>query len=390
MPILDRNDRTDKKIRVAWLASAFVGRNASGTAQTARKIVEYLISNESNRITVVLILKNQTELKLVLLDKVLCQATTVMLPEVKGKFLRSSRQFYKYAFKNNSEKFDILHFSVARLYPFYWKFPARQFYCTFHAGGEITVPQDNFVFSRKMYNFIVKLQWRNLDRIFADSEFGINEIEKFYNIPRERITLVHLGADHLWNIKPKKIQLNKSKVNIAIIGRWQKYKNVHSILKSYLELDALTKKRLHLFLIGKQLKSGINLVQPLLDQIDLKCITVFEYLTDSELKFLYQNVMLVIHPSINEGFGLPAFEAFGEGASIAVHSGLPAAHYLSSKSQVTTLDMTSTDQIKDLLTNFDQFSRSNIKERRKFLIQNNMTWNLICSQYVDYYLIDSK
>jgi glycosyltransferase involved in cell wall biosynthesis len=247
------NNRSNKKIKVAWLASGFVGRNASGTAQTAKKIVEYLILNESNRVTVVLILKNETELKLVLADKILCKATKLMLPEVKGKFLKSSRQFYKYAFKNNSEKFDILHFSVARLYPFYWKFPARRFYCTFHAGGEFTVPSDNFVFSRKVYNFIAKRQWAKLDRIFADSEFGIKEIIEYYNIPRERINLVHLGADHLWDIKPKRIHLDKSKVNIAIIGRWQKYKNVHSILKSYLELNAPTKKNLHLFLIGKLL-----------------------------------------------------------------------------------------------------------------------------------------
>jgi glycosyltransferase involved in cell wall biosynthesis len=157
-----------------------------------------------------------------------------------------------------------------------------------------------------------------------------------------------------------------------------------------LELDAPTKKYLHLFLIGKQIKSGINLVQPLLDQIDSKCITIFEYLTDSELKFIYQNVQLVIHPSINEGFGLPAFEAFGEGAPIAVHMGLPASQYLASKSQVTTLDMTNTDQVKNLLANVDQFSRSNVNERRKFLIQNNMTWELICAQYVNYYLSDSK
>jgi hypothetical protein len=132
------------------------------------------------------------------------------------------------------------------------------------------------------------------------------------------------------------------------------------------------------------------LIQPLLNQINSKDITTFEYLTDSELKFVYQNAQLVIHPSINEGFGLPAFEAFGEGAPIAVHMGLPASQYLASKSQVTSLDMTNTNQVKDLLMNVDQFRKSNVQERRKFLIQNNMTWNLVCAQYVNFYLKDSK
>jgi glycosyltransferase involved in cell wall biosynthesis len=386
----EKNISNSNRLKVAWIASGFVGRNASGTAQTARKIVEYLIINEHRRILVVLILKNKDELKLVLEDKILSKASTVLLPKVNGQFLKSSRQFYKYAFNKNSEIFDVLHFSVARLYPFYWKFPAKKFFCTFHAGGEITVPQDNFVLSRKIYNIIIRFQWKKLDKIFADSEFGIREIEDYYKIPRARITLVHLGADHLWKIKPKKIQINKSKLNIAIIGRWQKYKNVHSILKAYTDLDKLSKDRLHLFLIGKKNKGGENLVQPLINQIDPNNLTVIDYLTDSELKFIYQNVQLVIHPSINEGFGLPAFEAFGEGAPTAVHIGLPADYYLRGNSQVMTLDMTNQSQITNLLLNVDKFRNVDYVKRRKFLITNNMTWDLICKQYVDHYMQGRK
>jgi glycosyltransferase involved in cell wall biosynthesis len=283
-----------------------------------------------------------------------------------------------------------MHFSVARLYPFYWKFPAKRFFCIFHAGGEITVPQDKFVLSRKIYSTIIKFQWKNLDKIFADSEFGIREIEDYYRIPRSRITLIHLGADHLWKIKPKEIQINKSKLNIAIIGRWQKYKNIHSILEAYIDLDFISKNRLHLFLIGKQTKNGGNLIQPLINQLSPANLTTIDYLTDSELKFIYQNVRLVIHPSINEGFGLPAFEAFGEGAPIAVHIGLPADQYLAGNSQVVALDMTNQVQIKNLLLSVDSFRNEDYIERRKFLIHKNMTWDLICKQYTDHYIQGAK
>ena len=385
-----KNIYIDNRLRVAWIASGFVGRNASGTAQTARKIVEFLILNEHHRILVVLILRNNEELELVLEDKILSRASIVMLPQVHGRFLKSSRQFYKYAFNKNSEKFDVLHFSVARLYPFYWKFPAKRFFCIFHAGGEITVPQEKFILSRKIYNTVVKLQWKKLDKIFADSEFGIREISDYYNIPRSRITLIHLGADHLWKIEPKEIQINRSKLNIAIIGRWQKYKNVHSILKAYIDLDDVSKDRIHLFLIGKQTKNGGDLVKPLISQIDSSNLTTVDYLTDSELKYIYQNVQLVIHPSINEGFGLPAFEAFGEGVPIAVHVGLPADYYLSGDSQVMVIDMTNQSQIRNLLLSIDKFRRKDFKQRRNFLINNNMTWELICKQYVNCYIQGSK
>jgi glycosyltransferase involved in cell wall biosynthesis len=374
------------RLKVAWIASLFVGRNASGTAQTARKIVEYLILSEAHKIEVVLILKNNDELQLVLKDKILSKASIIMLPKVYGRLLQSSRQFYKYSFMKNSQMVDVLHFSVPRLYPFYWKFPARKFFCTFHAGGDITVPQDSFVLSRKVYNTIMKLQWKRLDRIFADSEFGIREIEKYYRIPRGRVTLVKLGADHLWDIKPKKIKIDKSKTNIAIIGRWQKYKNVHSILEAYIGLDHPSKLRLHLFVIGKNVVGKENLVQPLIDQVDAKNLTTFSYVTDAELKFIYQNVQLVIHPSINEGFGLPAFEAFGEGTPIAVQSGLPADYYLGNQPQVIALNMTNINEIKNLLLSVNKFKKVNYVNRRKFLLNNKMSWDLSCKEYVDYYL----
>jgi hypothetical protein len=83
------------RIRVAWFASAFVGRTASGTAQTARKIVEYVLLNESIRINLILIVKDEHEMNLINKDRILSQASLILLPRVKGQFLKSSRQFYK-------------------------------------------------------------------------------------------------------------------------------------------------------------------------------------------------------------------------------------------------------------------------------------------------------
>lgn len=374
------------RIRVAWFASAFVGRSASGTAQTARKIVEYVLLNESKRINLILIVKNDYEISLINNDKILSRASLILLPKVKGKFLKSSRQFYKYVLGNNSEDIDILHFSVARLYPFYWKFPAKKFFCTFHAGGEFSVPQEKFILSRLLYNLIAKVQWKKLDRVFADSEFGLLEIEKFYRIPRVKIDTIFLGSDHLWNLNPVEIHLNSSKTNLVIIGRWQHYKNIHSILQAFLNLDKHTAEKFHIYLVGKQNLPGKLEIQKIVSQIPSKQLTLFNYLEDAQLKYLYKSANLVVHPSINEGFGLPAFEAFGEGAPIAVHNGLPADYYLSSQSGVYVVNMEDIDSITTLLKNSVNFQRSNEDERRNFLIKSHMTWEKMCKQYVLAYL----
>jgi glycosyltransferase involved in cell wall biosynthesis len=374
------------RIRVAWFASAFVGRTASGTAQTARKIVEYVLLNESIRINLILIVKDEHEMNLINKDTILSQASLILLPRVKGKFLKSSRQFYKYILANNAADIDILHFSVARLYPFYWKFPAKKFFCTFHAGGEFSVPQEQFILSRFLYNLIAKVQWKKLDRVFADSEFGLLEIEKFYRIPRAKIDIIFLGSDHLWNLTPLEIHLNSSKINLVIIGRWQYYKNIHSILQAFLNLDKHTADKFHIYLVGKQNLPGKLKIQKIISQIPSEQLTLFNYLEDAHLKYLYKSAQLVVHPSINEGFGLPAFEAFGEGAPIAVHRGLPADYYLHSQSGVYVVDMEDIDSITKLLKNYVKYQRSSADKRRNYLIKNHMTWEQMCKHYVHAYL----
>ena len=376
----------EKTLKVAWFASSFVGRSASGTAQVARKIIEYILTNESNRITIFLIVKDNYELELIKNDEILSLSSLILLPRVKGKFLKSSRQFYKYILKHKKIEVDVLHFSVPRLYPFFWKFPSKKFYCTFHGCGDISLPHDKFVLSRLIYNFIAKLHWRKLDNIFAVSEFGKFEIETFYGISKKSINVIHPGTDHLWEIEVKEIEMDRSKCNIVIIGRWQKYKNVHTVLTAFSKLDDTSLKNFHIFLVGKSNFSNNFHIQQLVDYLSSENITSYYYLPDTQLKFLYQNAQLVIHPSINEGFGLPAFEAFAEGSPIAVHQGLPADHLLSDTSQVYVLDMLNVESIVSLLKNHEKFRSVGVEKRRNYLIQNSMTWNQMCNEYVRAYL----
>ena len=162
------NLASQKKIKVAWFASGFVGRHASGTAQTAKKIISNLINNHSNEVQVILLAKNADEVQLLQTEKLFLDAEIILLPRVYGKKFRSARQFYKFCILGRKIHIDILHYSVARVYPFFWLFPAKKFVCTFHAGGDVTAPRDYFALSREVYNFIIKKQWRKFASIIAD------------------------------------------------------------------------------------------------------------------------------------------------------------------------------------------------------------------------------
>jgi glycosyltransferase involved in cell wall biosynthesis len=233
---------------------------------------------------------------------------------------------------------------------------------------------------------IAKLYWKKLDNIFAVSEFGKSEIELFYGIPKNHISIIYPGSDHLWNITSEALRIDHSKCNIVIIGRWQKYKNVHSVLEALLNLEVSLLKYFHIFIIGRQNSSYKHHIQKLINQFQFNNLSLYDYLSDGELKYLYQNADLIINPSINEGFGIPAFEAFAEGAPIAVHQGLPADVLLSNKPQVYIVDMLNIESLIALLRNHKTFRHVSVNERRSYLIDNSLTWNQMCKNYVSRYL----
>jgi glycosyltransferase involved in cell wall biosynthesis len=373
----------NKKIRVAWFASAFVGRTASGTAQTARKLVIHLLQDFSDEVEVILLTKNEYEVELLKKDKCFNRAQIMEMPNVVGKWMKSSRQFYKFCLINRSVEINILHYSVPRVYPFFWLFPAKKIVCTFHAGGDVTVPRDFFTASREIYNFIVKKQWRNFDAIVADSTFASNEISQAYRIPKEFITTIYLGADNLWGVVEEDFERDLNLV--LVMGRWQYYKNLHTVINAFKKFEVLHNKGLRLKVIGKSGLINKDLREEALNGFPKNQIELIEYLSDEELAKEYRKATVVFHPSINEGFGLPAFEAFGEGARLVVHKGTPADEILSSQIGVSSNNLLDEQKVIESYRTILTQGFGDIKNRRNFIKSIDATWMQVAAKYVSLY-----
>lgn len=371
-------------MKVVWLGSGFINRPASGTAQTARKAIVNL-SNNYQDVEITVLVKSEHEFRVALIDPDLSKCKILLMDSRKRKFLSSSRQFYRFCWENrNKELFDIIHFSVPRVYPLFNFFPAKKFVATFHAGGDVTVPADKFVLSRHIYNIIIKIQWKKFDAIIGDSNFAVGEISQAYKIPVDKILKVFLGADNLWGLS----ELNPTDKlrNIVIVGRWQKYKNVHTALMAVLNLNKKLKTPFKVILVGHSNKLGHSLVQNVVDEYKGKNIQIINYLSDQKLADLYRESAIVIHPSINEGFGLPAFEAFGEGANLIVHNTTPAAELLTQFRGVIAENLEKVEEVEKALINVLPINAASIPERRAFINSIGATWKSLAANYYSIYI----
>ena len=372
-----------KKIKVAWFASGFVGRNASGTAQVAKKTIINLILNYSNEVQIVLLAKTKSEILLIQNENLYSGVEIILMPKVYGKKFRSSRQFYKFCIFKRKFDIDILHYSVPRVYPFFWLFPAKKIVCTFHAAGDVTIPGDFFSLSKNIYNYIIMKQWKKFAAIISVSEFAANEISTAYGVPFKSISTIYNGADNLWG--KFKENLDKNLNSVVVVGRWQTFKNLHTIISAFKKFEMQNNRNLKLKVIGRSGLKDNKLMLDALEGFPRNQIELIEYLPDSDLAREYRRASVVFHPSINEGFGLPAFEAFGEGARIVAHTGTPASRILNSQEGVVFGDLLDETQVVDSYRKILMQKFGNIIERRQFIESIGATWALSTKKYVELY-----
>ena len=379
----------NSKIRVGFLASSFANRSSSGTAKQFEAVAKLLCTKFHSKIELVLFCNNVDQYNYLKNDPAFLSARIIVFRNSRGKWLKSSRQYFKYAFSQNPFKVDILHFSVPRFYPFFWLFPAKKFICTFHAGGDITASKDKLIVSREIYNIVAKLFYRKLDLIIAVSEYGKNEISQSYGIPRNMISVMHPGTDDIWGIATtakRKYRQNEKKL-IVVIGRWQQYKNVQVVSNALAQASPAELSKYYFVFVGKQISSNVRLIQSDLSNLKKNLYETIDYLNDQDYVDIINEADLVIVPSLNEGFSLPVFDAYSFGTRVMLHNPSPAAQILTKQKGVFATNLSSSKNLLAKISHALEQESGTVIDNRKFLRSIEATWEGMTSNYVRSYEI---
>lgn len=151
---------------------------------------------------------------------------------------------------------------------------------------------------------------KKLDKIVAISESTRSDIQHYWRIPKELITINYNGLNQL---PPPDNQI-QSKLNlnhyILYVSRIEHPgKNHIGLVKAYEALPNSFKLKYKLVLAGSDW-SGAEIVKTYIEKSpDKKNIVLTGFVTAKELSSLYHNASLFVFPSFFEGFGLPLLEA---------------------------------------------------------------------------------
>jgi glycosyltransferase involved in cell wall biosynthesis len=214
---------------------------------------------------------------------------------------------------------DLVHFP-------YFSWPIlylRPFVATIHdtvllhhtTGRVSTLPFFWRKLKQVVFRFVFWLQTKRASAIFVPSNSVLSEIYKYDNNLRNKVTVTHEGLDYLFAKTDSRIPKNMIKKNknyYLYVGNAYPHKNVEIIFRAVqLSHDKIDSK---VVIVGPKTQFAERLKN---DYLFLSERFLWIYDIDvAELKWLYQNALGLIFPSIAEGFGLPVVEAMSVGCPL--------------------------------------------------------------------------
>lgn len=169
---------------------------------------------------------------------------------------------------------------------------------------------------RRLYYMLkVRLATARADRIITISEYSKKRILEYYPVPADKITVLYTGWQHTLRIPEdrsglEKFDFLKKGQYYFSLGSGFKHKNIAWIL------EVAKKHPEETFAI-----SGDNRLSQ--EAQDLAAgagnnVHFLGYLNDGQVKALIKDCKALIHPSLEEGFGIPPLEALSVGAQVIV------------------------------------------------------------------------
>jgi glycosyltransferase involved in cell wall biosynthesis len=184
---------------------------------------------------------------------------------------------------------------------------------TLHDAAVVAAPAGYSLPYRLWHGYVCRKMAQNAELIFTNSHFSKSEVVKWYGAPPEKIYVTYLGSEHFRDLTPDPSTLNRFGISgkyVLAVSSHNPNKNFRGVVEAVL----------------KHCRSGVQLV--IAGAIDSRVyrqsqslpeeVKVVGYVSDPELKALYQNASCFVFASFYEGFGLPPLEAMVTGCPVVL------------------------------------------------------------------------
>jgi glycosyltransferase involved in cell wall biosynthesis len=188
-----------------------------------------------------------------------------------------------------------------------------------------------FRFKRQVYKHVVKRAARKSAAVIVPSQFVRDSVAAFAGISPDKITVTYEAAEPITEAA-EALPGMVGKPFIMYVGRPTPHKNLERLIEAF-KLLREQHPELKLVLAGKR-DANYRRIEKIVRKQKVEGVVFTGFVSEGQLRWLYEKCSAYVFPSLSEGFGLPGLEAMVHGAPVVSSNAtcLPeiygvAAHY---------------------------------------------------------------
>ena len=161
------------------------------------------------------------------------------------------------------------------------------------------------------------------DRVLTVSEASKRDILRFYQVPPEKIEVIHNGIDERFWTAPSEEDVIRVRERYQLTdpfllyaGNIKPHKNLERVIDAFYRLRCSGFPDLRLLIIGHEISRYATLRRAVHRYQLHKYVRFLGFVPDETLAVLYRLASVFVFPSLYEGFGLPPLEAMASGTPV--------------------------------------------------------------------------
>lgn len=170
-----------------------------------------------------------------------------------------------------------------------------------------------FTFKQQVYKYVVWRAAHKSTQVLVPSEFVAEDVMRFTGIRRDKIIVTYEAADAI-AARPKPLKQLVGRQFLLYVGRPNPHKNLERLIEAFASLKPRY-PNLVLVMAGRK-DANYQRVEDEAYVKGVKNLYFPGFVTEAQLRWLYEHCEAYLFPSLSEGFGLPGLEAMRHDAPV--------------------------------------------------------------------------